>query len=303
MKKLLFFISTLCLMLFAAGCSNPAAAPPTLIGSATVSIPVYKITAPVAGKILGLILEPGERIGQEQPLFAIEQPELDEAVENAATEAARAEADVNNLESGSGQQALAAANYSLQSAASTYQSALQNYQKMTSLYAQNAIARIKVEEARSAFTAAEDNFKTAKAHLERLNSKASPEAIEAQKKVAVAAQQHYQELLQKQQTSEAQSPCTGTVTEKLLQSGDLAKANQHILTIRATEQCQVSLKIPQNQVAALETGQQIAAESTTLKKSFPGVITAIEDSTVTVMIENKLGELQAGMEVKIALKR
>ena len=30
----------------------------------------------------------GERIGKGQPLFAIEQPELDAAVEDAATEAA-----------------------------------------------------------------------------------------------------------------------------------------------------------------------------------------------------------------------
>lgn len=80
--------------------------------------------------MLELILEPNERIGQGQPLFAIEQPQLDTAVEDAATEAARAEAELNNLESGSGEQALDAANYSLQSAQSSYQTASQNYQKM-----------------------------------------------------------------------------------------------------------------------------------------------------------------------------
>ena len=235
MKKLLLLF---CSLLLVAGCGKPAATLPTVIGSGSVDIPAYKITAPAAGKILGLILESGERIGKGQPLFAIEQPELDAAVEDAATEAARADAELTNLESGSGEQAIAAADYSLQSAESSYQAAEQNYQKMASLYAQNAIARIKVEQA-----------------------------------------------------------------EKLLSSGDTAAQGQHILTIRATEQCQVNLKMQPQQAAALKTGQEVIAEAAVLKKTFPGTITAIDNGTVTIMLENKLEELKAAMEVSISLKK
>ena len=170
MKKLLLLF---CSLLLVAGCGKPAATLPTVIGSGSVDIPAYKITAPAAGKILGLILESGERIGKGQPLFAIEQPELDAAVEDAATEAARADAELTNLESGSGEQAIAAADYSLQSAESSYQAAEQNYQKMASLYAQNAIARIKVEQAQAALAAAEANLEAAKTHQTRLTAKAS----------------------------------------------------------------------------------------------------------------------------------
>ena len=293
MKKLLLLF---CSLLLVAGCGKPAATLPTVIGSGSVDIPAYKITAPAAGKILGLILESGERIGKGQPLFAIEQPELDAAVEDAATEAARADAELTNLESGSGEQAIAAADYSLQSAESSYQAAEQNYQKMASLYAQNAIARIKVEQAQAALAAA-------KAHQTRLTAKASPEAIEQQKQAALQAQQHYQQLLQKQQANETQSPCTGIVTEKLLSSGDIAAQGQHILTIRATEQCQVNLKMQPQQAAALKTGQEVIAEAAVLKKTFPGTITAIDNGTVTIMLENKLEELKAAMEVSISLKK
>lgn len=296
MKKLLLLF---CSLLLVTGCGKPAATLPTVIGSGSVDIPAYKITAPAAGKILGLILESGERIGKGQPLFAIEQPELDAAVEDAATEAARADAELTNLESGSGEQAIAAADYSLQSAESSYQAAEQNYQKMASLYAQNAIARIKVEQAQ----AAEANLEAAKAHQTRLTAKASPEAIEQQKQAALQAQQHYQQLLQKQQANEAQSPCTGIVTEKLLSSRDTAAQGQHILTIRATEQCQVNLKMQPQQAAALKTGQEVIAEAAVLKKTFPGTITAIDNGTVTIMLENKLEELKAAMEVSISLKK
>ena len=70
MKKLLLLF---CSLLLVAGCGKPAATLPTVIGSGSVDIPAYKITAPAAGKILGLILESGERIGKGQPLFAIER--------------------------------------------------------------------------------------------------------------------------------------------------------------------------------------------------------------------------------------
>ena len=61
MKKLLLLF---CSLLLVAGCGKPAATLPTVIGSGSVDIPAYKITAPAAGKILGLILESGERIGK-----------------------------------------------------------------------------------------------------------------------------------------------------------------------------------------------------------------------------------------------
>ncbi len=48
MKKLLLL---LCSMLLVAGCGKPAATLPTVIGSGSVDIPAYKITAPAAGKI------------------------------------------------------------------------------------------------------------------------------------------------------------------------------------------------------------------------------------------------------------
>lgn len=299
MKK---FLLLLCALLVA-GCGKPVATLPTVIGSGSITIPIYKITSPAAGKVLGLILEPNERIGQGQPLFAIEQLQLDAAVEEASTEAARAEAELKNLESGSGEQALAAANYSLQSAQSSYQAAAQNYQKLAALYAQNAIARIKVEQAQAALNTAEANLEAAKAHHARLTAKASPEAISQQKQALEQAQQQYQKLLQEQQASEAQSPCTGIVTEKLLHTGDTAAKDQHVLTIRATEQCQVNLKLPHQQAETLQIGQQVTAETAALKKSFPGNITAISGGTVTVTITDRLEELQTGTDVTISLKK
>lgn len=303
MKKLLFLLFTILIVTIISGCSKPAATLPTVIGSGSITVPTYKITAPLAGKILGLISEPGERIGQGQPLFAIEQPDLDSNTENAATEVARAEAELSNLESGNSEQAIAAALYSVQSSEQAYQVASQNYQKMSSLYAQNAIARIKVEQAQTALNSASSNLEQAREHYARLSAKASPEEIANQKQATEATQANYNKLLKKQQSNEAQSPCTGVITEKLLKNGDIATLNQHVLTLIATEQCQVILKVSVQQAEVLTVGQEIFAESANLKKKFPGKITAINDNQITILIENKLEELKNGMEVSISLKK
>lgn len=299
MKKLLLLF---CSLLLVAGCGKPAATLPTVIGSGSVDIPAYKITAPAAGKILGLILESGERIGKGQPLFAIEQPELDAAVEDAATEAARADAELTNLESGSGEQAIAAADYSLQSAESSYQAAEQNYQNGLSLRSkryrqdQSGTGTGSTGGSRSqpgSRQSASDTFDCQSFTRSYRTAKASSTPGTTALSTAAA----------KQQANEAQSPCTGIVTEKLLSSGDTAAQGQHILTIRATEQCQVNLKMQPQQAAALKTGQEVIAEAAVLKKTFPGTITAIDNGTVTIMLENKLEELKAAMEVSISLKK
>lgn len=77
---------------------------------------------------------------------------------------------------------------------------------MASLYAQNAIARIKVEQAQAALATAEANLEAAKAHQTRLTAKASPEAIEQQKQAALQAQQHYQQLLQNSRPTKPRAP-------------------------------------------------------------------------------------------------
>lgn len=300
MKKLLFFFC--CLALLAGGCSKQAAKLPTILGSGNVTIPEYQINSPADGKILGFILEPNERIGQNQPLFAIEQPELDKAVESAATEAARAEAELINLQKGSSEQAIAAAGYSLQSAQSSYQSAKDNYAKMSFLYAQNAIARVKVEQAQNALVAAEANLDAAQSHYNRMTEKASPDEIAKQQAITDKAHEYYKKLEEEQQANEAQSPCTGIVTEKLLKTGDTAAKGQHVLTIKATEQRQVTLKLLPQQAEALQPGQAVQAEAKTIKKTFPGTITAINGDMITITIEDKLESLTVEAEVTITLK-
>lgn len=85
-------------MLFSAACKNETNSP--ALGSGSVYFTVYDITAPAEGQILGLILEKGDRIGKEQPLFAIDDKQLAEEIKQADANAARAEAELKIMQNG-----------------------------------------------------------------------------------------------------------------------------------------------------------------------------------------------------------
>lgn len=142
MRKFTFIIFTILIMLFSAACKNETKAP--ALGSGSVYFTVYDITAPAEGQILGLILEKGDRIGKEQPLFAIDDKQLAEEIKQADANAARAEAELKIMQNGQRSPNNGAA---LAAAQQQYEQASAKEAKMASLYKIGAIARRQYEAA------------------------------------------------------------------------------------------------------------------------------------------------------------
>lgn len=149
MKKFTFIIFTILIMLFSSACKNETKAP--ALGSGSVYFTVYDITAPAEGQILGLILEKGDRIGKEQPLFAIDDKQLAEEIKQADANAARAEAELKIMQNGQSSPNNGAA---LAAAQQQYEQASTKEAKMASLYKIGAIARRQYEAASAEKSAA-----------------------------------------------------------------------------------------------------------------------------------------------------
>lgn len=174
---------------------------------------------------------------------------------------------------------------------------------MAALYAQNAIARIKVEQAQAALNAAEANLEAAKAHHGPPNYQASPEAIAQQKQTLeqVAAA-----------IPKTAARATSQRSPKPLYRRSLRKTADHRRHCRKRSAYSNDPRdgaMPGQPEAASTAGRntenwaQVNAEAAALKKSFPGTITEISGGTVTVTITDKLEELQAGTDVSISLKK
>lgn len=295
MKKLTLIILAILILALTACKSNSSSTTPAL-GSGSVYFPVYQITAPADGKILGLILEKGDRIGQEQPLFAVDDQQLATEIKEAATDAARTEAEIKAMQNGQSRTDNTAA---IAAAQQQYEQAAAQEAKMASLYKQGAIARRQYEAASAAKAAAQAALSAAQSAGQPI--KASPETIAKKQKLLEEQQQKYHALLQKQLSLEEESPCTGIVTEKYLNAGDTATAGQQVLAIRDLENCSAVIKISAQAAQNLKVGQSITARAGSINKNFNGSIAKVEGTDVTVNIDNTSLDLKEGMEISVTV--
>lgn len=289
MRKFTFIIFTILIMLFSAACKNEAKAP--ALGSGSVYFTVYDITAPAEGQILGLILEKGDRIGKEQPLFAIDDKQLAEEIKQADANAARAEAELKIMQNGQSSPNNAAAQQQ-------YEQASAKEAKMASLYKIGAIARRQYEAAsaeKSAALAALNAAQNAGSLV-----KASPEAIAQKQEELKTLKKKYNALMQKQLALETESPCTGIVEEKYHNAGETAAAGEKILSIRDLENCSANIKISAQAAQNLKPGQKITAHAQGINKTFNGSIAKIENGLAEINIDNTSLDLKEGTEVTVS---
>ena len=292
MRKFTFIIFTILIMLFSAACKNETKAP--ALGRGNVYFTVYDITAPAGGQILGLILEKGDRIGKEQPLFAIDDKQLAEEIKQADANAARAEAELKIMQNGQS----CPNNGAALAAQQQYEQASAQEAKMASLYKIGAIARRQYEAAsaeKSAALAALNAAKNAGSLV-----KASPEAIAQKQEELKTLKKKYNALMQKQLALETESPCTGIVEEKYHNAGETAAAGEKILSIRDLENCSVNIKISAQAAQSLKPGQKITAHAQGINKTFNGSIAKIENGLAEINIDNTSLDLKEGTEVTVS---
>lgn len=288
-------ILTACVSLFLSGCAMQSN---KNLGSAEITIPTYTIKAPAAGKILGLISEKGERISKGQPLFAIEDTKLDKQVKDAAAQVAKAEADLKRMQQGTPTATVNAMDTSL--AQANVAAAQQKAAKMNSLLAQGAVSRSQAQAAQEELARATAQLQAASQVIVSVKP-ASPEQIEAQKKLITQLKAQHQALLKKQQENEAQSPCTGIITELSGANNTVAQKDQVILQIKATDSCTMTLNVSSTQAKELQKGAKVNIKSANIPAPFVGQISAIEGTKVTITSEKKPEDVKDGAKVEITL--
>ena len=223
MRKFLFCLSIIILLLALGGCAAPTAKVEPSKHPA-----LYTIKAPASGKIIGLIAEKGERIGRGQPLFAISDATLDAQVKELQMQVAKAEAELKRMEQG---QTNAVPAGDLKSAQARVSAAQQKAAKMNSLLAQGAVSRQQAQAAQNELAQATAQLQAA-TQIVVTNQPASPEAKAAQQKIITGYKMQLAQALAQQQANEAASPCTGVITEIKVQNNATVEAEQEIIVIK-----------------------------------------------------------------------
>lgn len=220
---------TLCILGLITGCSKKKATVNEVQQKKTIP-QTYTITAPKAGIVIGLILEKGERISKEQPLFSIKDEALNKELDKLDTDIATSEAKLQVMKNGK----------PVDSGANipTLQSRLKQTQdkseKMQRLLNAGAISRKQAEAAQAELQQA--NSALAAAQLAATASKpASPKELEEETKKLEKLQDSRRLLWHKLQSNEVLCPATCIVKEVQERNGSVVKKGQTILILEETK--------------------------------------------------------------------
>lgn len=191
----------------------------------------HTITAPKAGRVIGLIAEKGERISKGQPLFAIADEELNQQFSKATTELAKEEAKLKVMETGVPE----SSSPNLPALQANVEAARQKAAKMNQLLAIGGISRIKAEQAQQEFQQAQQALSAAQ-QQSIATKPAGPEALAEQTKKIASLKETKNKLELKLQQNEVLCPATAIVKDVLVQNNTSVSTNKPILILETTKE-------------------------------------------------------------------
>jgi HlyD family secretion protein len=300
-KKLSILAIFLTLTLVLTACSSKTPVKRELSLKGTLEVPVTAITAPREGKILGLILDKGDRIRKDQPLFAIARDTNNSAVEQATAELARAEANLRNAKSGGTPSQLASAQYAVQSASSSLEQAQNNYNKLNKLYSVGGIAKNKLDQAQASVEQAQESYEASQTYLTSLSVKPSAEDVAGLEATVTKLKEAYNQALKSQEGDEVKAPSTCTVVDIMVKNGDTASVKQNIMTVKSLTDCTIKANLSGPSTAALTEGKTVSINAPSLKHPFEGKIAQVKDNVLTVTSSAKPEDLADGSEVTLTI--
>ncbi|MDO4178986.1 MAG: HlyD family efflux transporter periplasmic adaptor subunit [Phascolarctobacterium sp.] len=290
-----FLVCSLALIsLFAFGCAKKN---DTSLGEAKLNIPIYTINAPAKGKILGLILEKGEHIGKDQPLFAIANDDVDAKAKSTAEDLAKAEAELKRLEIGS---TAMLSDSEIAAAKQAVDNAQAKANKMNSLLAQGAVSKRQAQTAEAELATARASYLAVSGQSAKL--KASPEAIAKQKETVEALRSVNKKALEEQNAYESLAPNSCIVTEKLAKSGDEVEKDQPVLKLLAQDECELTFKISAKAKEKL-TNKQITLvfKEKGSDLVFTGKLVKLDGDMLTALVKLPTG-IKQGTNVEVFLQ-
>ena len=282
-----------------------------VVNEEAVIFPLQQAT--VAPKITSTIREfyvqRGSKVKKGQPLARLENADLAAAAESSRGDYEQAQAAYTTTVAASLPQQIQKAQLDAASAKSAFDAAEKVYNSRKDLFQQGALPRRELDAAEVALVAARSQNEQAQkqlADLQRIGKEQALKSAEGQKQSfegkyhAAAAQLSY---------SEIKSPINGVVTDRPLYVGDVATANQPLLTVMDLSRLIAKGHIPQSEAAQLKAGNPARLKVPGMEDPIEGKITLVSpaldpgSTTIEVWVEAKKANpnLRPGITVQVGM--
>jgi len=282
-----------------------------VITSEAVAFPLEQAT--VAPKISSTIkkfhVQRGARVKKGQLLVELENSDLSAAAESSKGDFEQAEANYATTVGASLPQQIQKAELDAVAAKSNFEAQQKVYESRKELFQQGAIPRKDMDSAEVAFLQARSQNEQAQkqlADLQRVGKQQALKSAEGSRASAEGRMRGAQALLS---YSRITSPIDGVVTDRPLFEGDLAAANQPLLTVMNTSRLIAKSHIPQSEAAVLKVGDPAELKIPGLDDPIKGHVSLVSpaldpgSTTIEVWVEASKPDpaLKPGMSVEVSM--
>jgi multidrug efflux pump subunit AcrA (membrane-fusion protein) len=279
------------------------------VSAEAVVFPVKQAT--VSPKITSTIAEfkvqRGSRVKQGQLLAVLENKDLAAQAEASRGDFEQADANYAITVNAGLPQQIQKAELDGAAAKAAFDAAQKVYESRKDLFQQGAIPRRDLDSAEVALAQARSQNEQAQKQLTDLQRVGKEQLMKAAKGTKESAEGHYRAAAAQLSYSEIRSPIDGVVTDRPLYVGDLAAANQPILTVMDTSTLVAKAHIPQNDAAQLKIGDPARIKTSDEGGEVEGRVSLVSpaldpgSTTIEVWVETRkpTAFLKPGMTVSI----
>jgi HlyD family secretion protein len=293
--------------------TTPAARGPieqTVSAEAVVFPLEQAIVAPkITSTIRKFLVQRGTRVKKGQLLVELENADLSAAAESSKGEFEQAEASYATTVGAGLPQQIQKAELDAAAAKSGFDAQQKVYDSRKELFQQGALPRRDLDSAEVAYIQARSQNEQAQRQLADLQRLGKEQALKSAHGSLASSEGKYRGAEAMLSYSQIRSPIDGVVTDRPLYEGDLATANQPILTVMNTSRLIAKAHIPQSVAVALKVGNAAELKVPGLDEPVKGRVSLVSpaldpgSTTIEVWVEARKPDpaLRPGMTVDIAM--
>ncbi len=227
-----------------------------VISAEAVIFPVAQavITPKITSPIRQFLVQRGSRVRQGQVLAILENKDLAAAAEQSKGEFAQAEAGYATTVGAGLPEQRQKAELDTAAAKEAFDAQQKLYNSRKELFQQGALPRRDLDSAQVALAQAHSQYQQAQKQLDDLRNLGEKQALKSAGGQLSAMTGKYRGAEAQLSYSEIRSPINGVVTDRPLYPGELATANQPLLTVMDTSKLIAKAHIAQSEAASLKVG-------------------------------------------------
>ena len=282
-----------------------------LISAEAVIFPVAQavITPRITSPIREFLVKRGSPVRKGQVLAILENKDLAAAAEQGKGEFAQAEAAYATTVGAGLPEQIQKAELDTVASKAAFDAQQKVYDSRKELFQQGALPRRDLDAAQVALAQARSQYKQAQKQLDDLKNLGEKQALKSAGGQLSAATGKYQGAEAQLSYSEIRSPINGVVTDRPLYAGELATANQPLLTVMDLSKLIAKTHIAQSEAAVLRVDNPAELRVAGLDDPVKGRVTLVSpaldpgSTTIEVWVEASKPDpaLRPGMTVNLSI--